>query len=161
MARQSTAVAAVPSWRRFVSPPREDPRDWAARGSHKNGLLTDQAQAYSEDDLRRRRAEREAFRALYRLEGLLSLFRAGEIELDELAFGIGLLGAKLGRLACSGVLDRLVIGIWNQDIPCMTHWTATRRTNFDAIEHNREQWRQIAELKRSHGMVDEHESGAA
>jgi hypothetical protein len=59
------------------------------------------------------------------------------------------------------VLDRLVIGIWNQDIPCMTHWTATRPTNFDAIEHDREQWREIAELKRSHGMVDEHESGVA
>jgi hypothetical protein len=64
----------------------------------------DQGQISSNADLERRRAQRDAEAAIGKLRELLSMFDRGEIELDEFAYGLGLLGSRLGKLACSGVL---------------------------------------------------------
>ncbi|MGD0985081.1 MAG: hypothetical protein ABSA65_14895 [Acidimicrobiales bacterium] len=55
-------------------------------------------------DLDRLRGQRDALHTLERLRDLLALYDRGEIGLDELGYGIGLLGARLGAAACRGEL---------------------------------------------------------
>jgi hypothetical protein len=66
--------------------------------------LVDPLEGYRADQLARRRAQRDALRAVRRLRELLDLFDRGEIGLDELGYGIGLIGARLGAAACRGDL---------------------------------------------------------
>lgn len=68
----------------------------------KSGLADHQA--YRIDALARRRSQRDARQALARLRELLAAFDANEIEFDELAYGVGLIGARLGSAACRGDL---------------------------------------------------------
>ena len=49
------------------------------------------------------------------------------------------------------VLDRVVVGLWTGDMPCVNHWRTTRPTNVEPIEHSFEQEHQFVELKRTHG----------
>ena len=49
------------------------------------------------------------------------------------------------------VLDRVVVGLWTGDMPCVNHWRTTRPTNVDPIEPSFEQEHQFVELKRTHG----------
>ncbi|MGO8723778.1 MAG: hypothetical protein ACLQRM_13775 [Acidimicrobiales bacterium] len=86
-----------------MTPSSEEPRADGSRGPLEKGL-TDQSPSYSDGALARRRARRDALHSLERLRDLITMYDAGSIELDEVAFGAGLLGAKLGKLACSGVL---------------------------------------------------------
>jgi hypothetical protein len=66
--------------------------------------LVDPSGGYRIDALARRRAQRDAHQALARLRELLAAYDAGTIQLDELAYGAGLLGARLGAAACRGDL---------------------------------------------------------
>ena len=67
-------------------------------------------------------------------------------------------GARIRRPGCRSaraprgwVLDRVVVGLWTGDMPCVNHWRTTRPTNVDLIEHSFEQEHQFVELKRTHG----------
>ena len=51
------------------------------------------------------------------------------------------------------VLDRMVIGIWTSDMPCVDHWRATRPTSLDPIEYAAEQERQEADFMAAHGLT--------
>ena len=66
--------------------------------------LADQDQGYRIDALARRRAQRDARQALAHLRELLAMYDAGEIQFDELAYGLGLLGSRLAAAACRGDL---------------------------------------------------------
>jgi hypothetical protein len=69
----------------------------------KTGLV-DPPRSYRVDLFTRRRARREALRQVDQLRKLIEMFDNGEVALDELAYGIGLVGARLGASACSGLL---------------------------------------------------------
>jgi hypothetical protein len=51
------------------------------------------------------------------------------------------------------VLDRMVIGLWDGDMPCVSNWRATRRTVVDPIEYAAEQERREAEIMKAHGLT--------
>jgi hypothetical protein len=51
------------------------------------------------------------------------------------------------------VLDRMVIGLWTGDMPCVNQWRVTRPTSLDPIEYAAEQERQEADFMKAHGLT--------
>ena len=84
--------------------PGREPAPASPTGAGVKSGLVDPPGGYRADDLRRRRAQREACRQVDRLRELLAMFDNGEVALDEFAYGVGLLGSRLGASACSGLL---------------------------------------------------------
>jgi hypothetical protein len=51
------------------------------------------------------------------------------------------------------VLDRMVIGLWTGDQPCVNQWRATRPTSLDPIEYSAESERREGEFMKAHGLT--------
>ena len=52
------------------------------------------------------------------------------------------------------VLGRLVIGVvWPGGLPCVGHWSATRPTEFDPVEHTRKVNKRNDDLLKARGLI--------
>ena len=84
--------------------PGSDPGPSSPLGPDVRTGLDDPSGGYRADDLRHRRAERDARADLERVGEVLAALNAGEVGLDEAAAMIAYLGSRLGAAACRGSL---------------------------------------------------------